>query len=347
MSEKLLRMEAIMRGENPLERNRALLDLIDKLGPGDFEDVVAQFRALGITQSRMGEYTLLLSAWAKADPMAALEYAQEKTQGAFASTTILATWATTDPDAALRWAEANHEGEGPNPYLIGIIRGLAETDPARATSLLGSMPFSDLRGEALAQLSPHILQQGPEAARNWIMGIQDERLQNGAMMRMAEPMAEVDPKGTAEWLMQHPGEAANRRMDDVYQAWAEKNQTAALASMSALPEGETRTNALRGVVNQAASTNPQSGLALMDKYPADVTDNVVRDFVRSSFDSDPAIAINAISRMADENGRNRTYEQLLVSWLEREPAKAQTWMSANPVPPNVAQRIQARMQRAQ
>ena len=55
MAEKLQRMEAIMRGENPLDRSRALLALIDQLGPGDFEAVVAQFRALGITQDRLGE----------------------------------------------------------------------------------------------------------------------------------------------------------------------------------------------------------------------------------------------------------------------------------------------------
>ena len=78
-SERLARLEAIMRGENPLDRNRALLAFIDQLGPGDFEAAVAQFRAMGITDSRFGEYALLLSAWAKADPLAALDYAKGNT----------------------------------------------------------------------------------------------------------------------------------------------------------------------------------------------------------------------------------------------------------------------------
>lgn len=165
-SEKLAKMEEIVRGENPLDRSRSLLALIDQLAPGEFEEVIAKFRELGITQNRLGEYSMLLSAWAKVDPLAALEYAKVNTQGGFASNTILATWAASDPDAALRWAEAAHDGNGANPYLAGVIRGIAELDPARATELLAGMPFSEQRGEALAGMMQHILKQGPDASRS-------------------------------------------------------------------------------------------------------------------------------------------------------------------------------------
>ena len=78
-TDHLSRLAAIVRGENLLDRNRALLAFIDKLAPGDFEAAVAHFRSLGITESRYGEYALLLSAWAKADPLAALTYARANT----------------------------------------------------------------------------------------------------------------------------------------------------------------------------------------------------------------------------------------------------------------------------
>jgi hypothetical protein len=347
MAEKLQRMEAIMRGENPLDRSRALLALIDQLGPGDFEAVVAQFRALGITQNRLGEYSMLLSAWAKADPLGALEYAKENTQGGFASSTILATWANLDADAALRWAEANHDGKGANPYLAGVIRGIAETDTAWATELLKGMPFGDQRGEALAGMMQHVLKQGPEASRSWITAIEDEQLRNGAMMRMSTAMADVDPKGTADWLVKNPGEASNRRLDDVYERWAGKDQDAALASINALPAGDQRTNALSGIVSGTASKDPQGALALLDRYQGDVNDGVVRDFVRNAFDKDPAVAMGAIARMTNEGDRNRTYERALEGWLRNDAPKAEAWMSGNAVPPNVVQNIRRRLERQQ
>ncbi|HVJ45005.1 MAG TPA: hypothetical protein VM511_01380 [Luteolibacter sp.] len=343
MTEKLEKMEAIMRGENPLDRSRALLALIDQLAPGEFEDVVAKFRALGITQNRLGEYSMLLSAWAKVDPLAALEYAKVNTQGGFASNTVLATWASIDPEAALRWAQSNHDGKGDNPYLAGVIRGIAETNPDRATEILKTMAFGEQRGEALAGMMQHILKQGPEASRSWIMALEDEQLRNGAMVRMSEPLADIDPKGTAEWLMKNPGEAANRRLDDVYERWAGKDLDAALASIASLPKGDQKTNALSGVVSQEASTNPKAALALMNQYQGDVNDGVVRDFVRNSFDKDPQIAAEAISRIADERQRNETYQRTLWRWLETDMAQAQTFIQNNALPESVTKMVTRRV----
>jgi hypothetical protein len=345
-AEKLARMEMIMRGENPLDRNRALLDLIDKLGPGDFQDVVAQFRALGITESRMGEYSLLLSAWAKMDPLAALEYAKENTQGGFASNTVLATWATNDPDAALRWAEANHEGDGANPYLAGIIRGIAASDPERATSLLSGMPYGEERGRALEGMMQHVLKQGPEAARGWVASLTDERLKNGAIMNMSESMASVDPKGTAEWLLNNPGEASNRRMDDVYETWAQKDLGAAVVSYNTMQGGEQRANALRGVMGTLAGSSPRVALELIDRNPTDVNDGVLRNFAFGAMNQDPEMAVSVVGRITDERERNQTYERTLTNWALKDPVKATSWMNANnTVPERVVQRIQERMQR--
>ncbi|KAB2642418.1 MAG: hypothetical protein DVB26_02615 [Verrucomicrobia bacterium] len=130
-AEKLKRLESIVRGANALDRNRALLAYIDQLAPADFQAAIDKFRDLGITDSRLSEYAMLLTAWSQVDPTTALAYAQANTRSGFATSTILSTWAATDPDAAIRWAEANHTGTDANPYLAGIIRTLGASDPAR------------------------------------------------------------------------------------------------------------------------------------------------------------------------------------------------------------------------
>ena len=329
------KLEAIVRGEDPLERNRALMAYIDQLAPGDFQEAVDNFRNLGITDGRMGEYSLLLSAWAQVDPLSALDYAKENTNGGFARDTILTTWAGKDPEAAVLWAKANFDGEGANPYIPGIIRGLAGVDPIRATELLASMPRSEERGRGLDFMLPHLLQQSPEAARSWIVGLKDDALRDGAMMRAAPQLASSDPAGTAKWLLDNPGDAAKRRMDDVYGIWASADQQAALASLNALPAGETRSDALRGVVRSITTEDPAAGLALMNRVPGDVTDDVVRDFVWHSFGNDPALAANQISRITDQRERDQTYRRALGEWMRRDAPAATTWIQANAVPDNV------------
>jgi hypothetical protein len=333
--DRLSRLESIVRGENPLDRNRALLAYIDQMGPGDFEEAVAYFRNLGITGDRVGEYSLLLTAWAQADPTGALAYAGENIRNGFARDSILTTWASTDPDAAVRWANANFEGEGANPFMPGIIRGLAATDPAKATDLLTSMPKSVERGEGLDFILPHLLQQGTVATQAWVSAITDESLRNGAMLRVAEDLAKNDPAGTAAWLMANPGEASQRRMGDVYSVWASQDSQAAVSSFTSLPAGNDRTNALRGVISSFAVADPKAAVNLMDQYPGDVNDRIVQNFVWHSFRGDPATAATQIGRIGDESERDNMYRRALDAWIERDQDSAQAWIHTNPLPESV------------
>ncbi len=341
-ADRLVRLESIVRGENALDRNRALLAFIDQLAPGDFEDAVAAFRALGLTEDRMGEYSLLLTAWAAVDPVRAMAYAQESTGGGYARDTILTAWATRDPDAAVRWANSSFDGDGANPFMAGIIRGIAAMDPAKATALLTEMPRSNERGQGLDFLLPHLLQQGTEATQAWIAKLEDDSLRNGAMLRTARELAQNDPAATAAWLMANPGEAQQRRMDDVYGVWAGKDSAAALASFTALPTGDSRSSALRGIVSATAVKAPQEAFALLDRYPADVTDRVVQNAIWHSFGKDPGAAASQIARIADPGDRERTYRRTLSYWMDRDPASAQAWINSNPLPDSVRQTLDRR-----
>ena len=338
-AERLARLESIVRGENPYERNRALLAFLDRLAPGDFEGVVDHFRALGVTEERLGEYGLILAAWAKVDPLAALAYAKAKTDNPFAARAILTSWATEDAAAAVRWAQNNHQGDGANPWLIGIIRGIAATDIEGAANLLKSMPRSVERGEALDALLPHLLAKGNESTRTWIASIDDDALRSGAMMRAAEAMAKTDPAGTVAWLMENPGEALDRRLDDVFGIWAKQDEAAARSALNTLPTGEIRSDALRGVVTRLALSKPNEAVALMDQYPDEVNDRTVRNFIWHSFGKDPAAALGEVSRIGDEDRRNEMYRRAMGAWMRRDTTAAKAWLNSNPLPESVTRSL--------
>ena len=333
----LARLESIVRGTNALDRNRALLAFIDQLEPDEFEGAIAHFRSLGITDSRFGEYGMLMTAWAQVDPMKALDYVKKNTNGGFALNTVLSTWAADDPESAIAWAKTNHTGDGANPYLPSIIRTIAATDTARASELLTSMPRSGERGEALDGLLPQILKQGPDAARAWIASLTDDALRDGAMSRVAEQLAQTDPKGTADWLLANPGEALKNSLDNVVGAWAATDQKAAVAFFSALPKGEARSNAFRGIVSAVASSDPKAAAGMIDRYSGDVNDGAIRSFVWHSFGSEPSLAVDYIGRIADAGERENAYRRTLDFWMDRDPANAQAWMQSNTLPPNVQQ----------
>ncbi len=340
--QKLERMEEIVRGENALSRNRALLDWIDSLAPEEFEAAVDRFRSLGLTEARMGEYSMLLTAWAEIDPVGALAYTTEKTRGGMATGTVIAAWASRDPDAAIAWAKANHEGDGANPYMVGIIRGMAETNPEKASLVLQELPFSRERAEALDAMIPHVLRGGSESAKKWIAGIADEQLRNGAIARLAEGMAKENPADTASWLLANMNETSVRSFDEVYEEWAKKDKTAALSAFKQLPEGDARVRALRGMVTVEAQQDPAAAARLMNSYPNDVDDRMVLHFVWNSFDKAPDVALSQVGLIQDEQRRDRMYIRALESWMDEDQAAAKRWMNSAKLPENVVEALSPR-----
>ena len=332
-------MRRIIAITDPLERAAAWLDFVNSLAPHEFEAVVADFRSNGFAEENLEAYSILLTAWAKLDPIAALDYASANTGNPFARNTILTAWAASDPDAAIRWAEQNHDGEGANPWLVGVIRGLVASDPERATELMASMPYSEERGDALAAILPHMLAKGDDAAKAWAEGIKDPQLREGALARLAERLAGSDPEGTARWLLATSEEAASRAMDDVVSSWAQKDLRAATDFYEGLPAGDVRSRALRGLTSRMTVENPVQAAAFLDANAAHADDGVYRNFIWHAGSRDPALAADYIGRLQDQGYRDRTYRRFFDRWLERDFGGATGWLQNNPLPPSVADRI--------
>jgi hypothetical protein len=341
------RIQALKDITDPIERARMWLQIIESLSPEEFEGFVAAYRADGMAMERMGDYAMLLNAWAKVDPNAALDYASKNTGNPFARQTILAAWAGYDPESAISWAKANHSGDGANPWMVGVIKGLASQDPDRATALLNEMPRSVERGEALDSLLPSIMKRGIAESRDWVDAITDPALREGAMMRVAEATASKDPLGTADWLVANPSQATNRRIDDALYAMARSDQQSAMSYFNKLPAGDTRSNALRGIINAVAVDNPQKAATLMDTYSGDISDRTVQQFVWHSFRQNPQAAISSIARMRDADEQERMYNRSLEWWIERDQQAAINWIRSNQLPPNVLQRVERNLQRTQ
>ena len=327
-------IEDITRFDDAIERTNALLALIDSLSPDQFLSVVDSFRQLGITNERRGEYEMLLTAWAKADPSGALAYASENTGGSFARTTILSTWAATNPDAAIAWAEANHDNpDRANPWLVGVIEGIAPYDIARATTLMQTLPRSGERGEALRGVLSQLISKDPEEAKNWSASIEDEGLRSGAYAYTAEAIARKNPSEAAQWLSDLGDvNALNRAAEDITSDWYRDNPEEATAWISSLPAA-AMSEAAEGVVGNIVRQNPVEAAEYLSELatsnPDANFDSSIRELVRGSGRSDPELAAVWIGGLSNENDQSQYYRRVLGDWRNRDSAAASQWVQQN------------------
>ncbi|MEX1114908.1 MAG: hypothetical protein WEB53_06640 [Akkermansiaceae bacterium] len=330
----------IVRITDPFERQRALMDMIEKLGPGEFADVADRFRELDHLGNSRDEYRLILGRWAKADPLSALEYVNQHGDSRRGREAVLSTWAGNDPAAAEQWALANHEGNGPNPHMPAIIEGVAAHDVNEALRMAQSMPQSEERGEAVKSITRALLLQGIDAAMAFPASVTEAHLRGGFVKEIAERLIQKDVAKAAAWIAAMPdGDIQNRAARDVAGALARADISNAASWVKTL-KPEAQVEAARGVIrpmsseNIAATAQWVSTLAGTPNY-----DRAVEEFVWSCNSRAPEQSAAWIQGMADPAQQRRLYHRMLGEWAQRDATAVKQWVSTNNVPADVLQRF--------
>ena len=330
----------ISRIGDPLARQAALMDLLARLGPDEFPAVAEQFRNLDHFSGAGGEYELILRAWTKADPMAALEHAIALPDGRGETRTVLSSWAIQDPAAAEEWARANHSGDGPNPYLAAVIRGLATQDVNRATLLASSMPDSGERRDAIESISRALLVKGADEAIVFAGTIEDPAIRGNFISSIANRLGAKDPAKAADWIasMTSPDDQ-NRAARNVANALARQAPQNAATWVAQL-QPAARAEAARGVI-PAMSSGDIEGTARWISTLQGVPnyDQVVEEYVWSCDQRAPEQSAAWIRAVADTAQQTRLYHRMLGEWARRDAAAVKNWVANNPVPDTVARRF--------
>ncbi|MEO1856033.1 MAG: hypothetical protein ABGY95_01535 [Rubritalea sp.] len=337
-------IKGISQLSDPLERSRQILSLIDSMNPEDFALVVADFRALGMTRQRMSDYNMLLHAWGKVDPLAAIKFAQSKAKSEYAIKEVLASWATNNPNAALAWARENHDSDKANPYLVGIIRGLANANSTLATQVLQELPYSEERGEALRSLAPYIALLGIDEAQQWLNEIEDPKLVSGASAYLANQFSKQDPTIAAEWVSRiADDEARARALGEVVDHWTDQDPSAAKAWIATLPH-QDQIKAGPDFVSAYAKQDAHAAADWLDANSnASNYQDLLRKFSEGATRSDPVLALNYGNELNDESSRSRTVGRALWTLYKQDRAEAENWIQNNDVPERVQRHVNKMM----
>ena len=326
-------------------RFEKLMAKLDRTESKDFQAILEDIAERGFNQVMGDERVLIISAWAKRDPLAAAQYLKEHDQGDRMQFAAMSTWAANDPDAAEAWAKANHEGKGPNDWLVGVIKGLASSDPMRAGALLVEVEDSNRsreRWHAMESTIPFVMEQGDDFARTWVESLGDGDLQSNSAEWMAKKMAREDPQTAASWIASLGTKEARREAsEEVALQFAKDDLAGAQSWVKSLPE-DTRTEAAEGVVSFMAREDPRAAVAWLEKLGDNPDyDGAWVDLVQRGFKEEPAVALVGALRLSDEGWRERYTRDYLSRWMKEDKAAATEWVEeyTEYLPPKAAKRF--------
>jgi hypothetical protein len=291
-----------MQEKNPTLKMQQFLAILNQLTPAEMPEAIKFLNDLPEDTGR--EMSMALNQWAQADPLATLTWldTQDERMKSWASQEVMKAWAEKDADAAIAWAQekgsALPKGQS-NPWMVGVINGIAQSQPALAASLTATLPYSRERGVALESVVNSFFRSNPDgsAARQWAEGLPetDPKFKQGALGRVAE-------------------------------AWAGKAPEKAAAWVDTLPEG-MRGRALASVVGTWADTDPNAAGTWLGKFPAGTERNeAVVNFAYTVKNQDPEASMIWAGTITDDRQRDDLTVRLARDWMQRDATAARTWI---------------------
>jgi hypothetical protein len=302
-----------IQSSNPVVRMQAFAELLQNGDAESIQTALEAWKKLPAGPSRFSELRMLAFSWAQIDPEGAMKWTKEqgRMEQYIGSGSVMDSWSRSDPEAAIAWAKENFDGED-NPYFIGIISGMSETDMVGATELMTSMPFGRSRGRAASVLLERTWLQGEDMAMNWAENLPDGSLQNFAFGEIGKKIAREDLGRAVEWVDgMEESEIKAAVSEDVAERWARKSPEEAAEWVGGMPEGEARSESMEEVVSQWARKDPTATAEWLNEFPSgELMDEPIQRFVREVVRKDPETAMTWAEAIVNEDRKERMVSEV-------------------------------------
>ena len=333
----------IMKGGGILERMGSYLDALRSMDSSNVQDVVGAFEALPAGYGRHLEMKLLMRSWSAIDPESALNYAlkklDEKSERRFGVSEALAGWATQDPDSALEWAMVNNQKNAPedNPYILGIIKGVAENDLNAANRRLLAMPSGNAKWQSATFLAQEYAKKSTAEAIAWAnqFPTHDPRLRETILGQIGARVARQDLLATANWVENMAPEPASKRiMDNLLTQWVSQSPEDASNWVSEMEDREHQQYAMQQLTSRWSLVDPVSTAKWLNSFPPSPSlDPVVGEFVNRISGRDPEGAAGWALSIMDPGARQKAINKVMNTWSKVDPERSKAWLQENQTTP--------------
>ena len=382
-------MGAVLTEAGKKDRSRALELYFDAVDKGI------------ITRDRWSDGNTMFYEWAKDAPAAASAAALkvlEKTKSDGPMSSALTAWAREDTTAALEWLDSNLSGDVQLRMLDSVIEAWSNRDPQAAASHLLGLEDGQRWKSGVDEVVRNWAMRDFSEASKWIDSIGDPRRQSEARAALVQSgawggsdieaanyalpylddekikdsltnltwnWARRDPDGMMEWLEKNvdddalidrmrfhsiqqtiwnnPGNAAGdlaklpagkerqQAYSEVAENWARQNLDAAREWANNLPEGAERDLALSNVTGAWIAQDTEAATAWIGEMePGDLRDQMTSKLARyHAAEADMETALEAARQIEDPHRRADTFENALQTWMWRDSKAATEYIEAS------------------
>jgi len=337
---------AALDERDPLERAFLYSRALRGLGPENVAEASALVEATGFSLDDP-ERRLLMHAWSRFDPAAALAWAssQDGRTKNFLESAAIAAWATRDPRGAVRALDAM-EPDRKQALRAELVGGWANSgDIQGVTDYVFSLPKADLRPRLARSIVLVIQSQGLDALVEWAESVPEDGSgfdKEAAFRTATVELVRADPKRAIDFFEAHRERPyAPQAIKAFALRWVDHHDPAELFEwLMGLPADKTRDDGIRSGFSRWWETDPSAAAAwLAAAGPEPVLDRAVAVMASNISRTSTQQGLEWAEKIQDERLRQQTLIPILRRWVNENPRAVRDWMAENEVPDEVREAI--------
>lgn len=280
------------------------------------------------------EHLLLMTAWTRFDPSAALDWAtsQEGRMKRRATLAFVEAMAYLHPAAAAELIEENDDLDLADRMHDHLIRGWARSDHIdKLTVHIMAISRPDRRKTATIILANELMKRGPDQLKSWAAAVPEDApggYKTIAFRNAADSLSMRDPEEAAIWIEDYAQHDHGRgALELVARRWSARSWASALDWLTTIPPSDEQKRALKKLFGEWLRKRPQAAESWARDAAPDISyDPVVRVIVQRAYWERPEVAMDWAHLIAEDEVRDEAQLGIGRSWYSRDAEAFMDWL---------------------
>ncbi len=263
---------------------------------------------------------------------------------------IAGEWIKTDQTAALAWLESlDLRGDLQRNVHSQFLSNWVNEDPASASRYALGIQDEKSRQQAISSLVGSWGNNDPQAAREWIMKSLEGDSKNSSLNSLIQTLSHQDTPTALQYYKEATANLTPEAIEknfghtasQIAQYWVRHDPKAAGQWVLSFPEGQSRTNSIRSMVDELGDNDIKGAAQFVDKLAAGKErDQAVASLVQDlNNQGDPQSAFDWAASVSDASQREHMIRNAAHQWKETDIAAARAAVSRADISTEAKNRI--------
>ncbi|HTL72064.1 MAG TPA: alanine-zipper protein [bacterium] len=314
-------------------RQNAIEELCSHWADTDAPAALAWAQSLSSGAEQMTATNMVVVNWAHNDPQAAIQFAAQHPElSGEVLGGIADAWSQSDVTAAASWVESLPDGEKKDAALLALASATAERAPKMAAKLCTLLTTTQPKAEAIQSIAGSFAGSDITGAVEWACGLKDDATRQSALSALTEPWAETDPKGMVTYALSlPPGDAQTQYLTAACHQLAIHDLPETMELLKPLSDEALRQNILEQAGRDCDLSQINQAAKFIAALPPGADQKAaIRGLVANWASADPQTAVNWLMSFPETNAQPEQVQSVLKPWALTEPAMAAKWLASLP-----------------